>query len=190
MDIPRRLTHTRGVWLRAAGVAGLAVLATLAIFVDLGRPYLWDPGEGRYAETVREMLLTGDWLVPTLNFVEYYDKPPAFFWLVAVAFASLGVSEWAARLPAAIAAVLTIGATVVFAWRRVGAAAALGAGAILATAILFVVLGRTVRMDMVLTLGVSATLFYAYTLWEADLEEPAPGAGSRRGPSTCCRRSP
>ena len=151
----------------AVGTAGLAVVVAIAFLLDLGRPYLWEPNEGRYAEIVREMLLTRNWITPTLNFAPYYDKPPGFFWLVAAAFQLLGTSEWAARLPAAISAVLTIAATVAFGWRRIGPMAALGAGAVLATAIEFVALGRSVRMDTVLTLTVSGTLFYAYALWDA-----------------------
>lgn len=156
-------------WLRrAAGVAALAGVVGLAFGLDLGRAHFWDPGEGRYAETVREMLLTHDWIVPTLDFAHYYDKPPGFYWLVAGCFRLFGVSEWAARLPAALAAVLTIAVTVAFGWRRVGAGAALAAGAILATAGEFVVLGRSVRMDMLLALAVTGTLLHAYALWTDD----------------------
>ncbi|MBI3767735.1 MAG: glycosyltransferase family 39 protein [Deltaproteobacteria bacterium] len=156
-------------WLRqAAGLVALAAVVGLAFGLDLGRAHLWDPGEGRYAETVREMLLTHNWIVPTLNFAHYYDKPPGFFWIVAGCFRVFGVTEWAARLPAALSAALTIAATVAFGWRRIGARAALGAGAILATAGEFVVLGRSVRMDMLLALAVSGTLFYAYALWTDD----------------------
>ncbi len=157
--------------LTAAGAAGLAGLVLLSFFLDLGRAYFWDPGEGRYAESVREMLITGDWLRPTLNFAPYFDKPPGFYWLVAGCFRLFGVTEWAARLPSVVSAVLTIVLTVWFAWRRCGRSTALGAGVILATAAQFVFLGRTVRMDMPLTLVMSGTLFHAYALWE---DEQAP----------------
>ncbi|TMA78900.1 MAG: glycosyltransferase family 39 protein [Deltaproteobacteria bacterium] len=150
---------------RAAGLVALAAAVGLAFGLDLGRARLWDPGEGRYAETVREMLLTHNWIVPTLDFAHYYDKPPGFFWIVAGCFRVFGMSEWAARLPAALSAVLTIAATVGFAWRRLGPRAAIGAGVILATAGEFVALGRSVRMDMLLTVLVTATLYYAYVVW-------------------------
>lgn len=150
----------------AAGVLGLVAVAALAFFLDLGRPDFWDPGESRYAETVREMMLTGNWLEPTLAFVPYYDKPPGFFWLVAAAFGAFGASEWAARLPSALAAVVTIAMVVAFAWPRVGARAALAAGVILATAIQFVALGRSVRMDTLLTLLTTAPLLCFYLLVE------------------------
>jgi 4-amino-4-deoxy-L-arabinose transferase-like glycosyltransferase len=156
----------------AAGVAALAIVVGLAMFLDLGRPDFWDPGESRYVETVREMLVSGNWLEPTLNFVNYYDKPPGFFWLVGGAFALFGRNEWAARLPSAFAATLTIALVVAFGWRRVGARAALGAGVILATAAQFVALGRSVRMDMVLTLLMTATLLQAFVVFERRRDEP------------------
>jgi 4-amino-4-deoxy-L-arabinose transferase-like glycosyltransferase len=138
----------------------------LAFFLDLGRPDFWDPGESRYVETVREMLLTGNWLDPTLGFNRYYDKPPGYFWLIAAAFGAFGRTEWAARLPSALAAVMTIALVIAFAWRRLGPRTTIGAAAILATAVQFVALGRSVRMDMLLTLLLTATLFQAYVLWE------------------------
>lgn len=160
----------------AAGALALVTAVALAFVLDLGRPDFWDPGESRYAETVREMVATGNWLHPTLGFERYYDKPPAFFWIVAAAFRTFGEHEWAARLPSVLAAVLTIAWVVGFAWPRVGARAALLAGFILATAIQFVVLGRSVRMDMLLTWVMSVTLLQAYALATAEDDARAPAA--------------
>ncbi len=155
---------------RVAGIVVLAAIVAVAFALDLGRPHFWDPGEGRYAETVREMLLTRNWIVPTLDFAHYYDKPPGFFWIVAACFGAFGANEWAGRLPAALTAVLTIAATVGFAWRRLGAGTALGVGAVLATTGQFVALGRSVRMDMPLAFAVAGTLLYGYVLLSAEDE--------------------
>jgi 4-amino-4-deoxy-L-arabinose transferase-like glycosyltransferase len=164
----------------AAGVLGLAAVVALAFCLDLGRPDFWDPGESRYAETVREMMVTGDWLEPTLGFQHYYDKPPGFFWMVGGAFKAFGQHEWAARVPSVASALLTIALVVGFAWRRLGVRPALGAGVILATAAQFVALGRAVRMDMVLTLLTTATLLQAFALWERRDEPP----GAETSPHT------
>ena len=147
-------------------IFGLAVVVGVALFLDLGRADFWDPGESRYVETVREMIVSGNWLDPTLNFIHYYDKPPGYFWMIGGAFALFGRTEWAARLPSACAAALTIWLTVTFAWPRVGRRAALGAGVLLATTAQFVALGRSVRMDMVLTFLTTATLVQAFRAWE------------------------
>lgn len=162
------LTPRRATWRTAGGIVALVLVATGAFVVDLGRPAFWDPGEGRYAQTVHEMMASGQWLVPTLNGVPYFDKPPGYYWLVAGSFHTFGLHEWAARLPSAIPALLTIAVTACFAWPRLGAATAIGSGLILATTTQFVALGRSVRMDMLLTLLLSATLFRAYALWTDD----------------------
>ncbi|MCC6849569.1 MAG: glycosyltransferase family 39 protein [Deltaproteobacteria bacterium] len=152
----------------AGGALVLVAVVALAFFVDLGRPAFWDPGESRYAETVREMRATGNWIAPTLAFARYYDKPPPYFWVLAGSFAAFGRTEWAARLPSAAAAVATIALTVAFAWSRVGPRAALGAGVVLATTAQVVALGRSVRMDMLLTFLTSVTLLQSFRLLGAD----------------------
>ncbi len=177
VEAPSNLSRSRGR--ASAGILVLAAMVALAFFLDLGRPAFWDPGESRYAETVREMMTTGNWIRPTLDFTRYYDKPPGFFWLVAAAFRLLGQNEWAARVPSALAAVATIVMVVAFAWTRIGWRAALGTGAILTTTIQYVVLGRSVRMDMLLTLLTTATLLQAFRLLG---ERPA--AGTTRGEGT------
>ncbi|MEB2284759.1 MAG: hypothetical protein B6D46_13355 [Polyangiaceae bacterium UTPRO1] len=148
----------------AAGVAALAVIVALAFFADLGRPAFWDPGESRYAETTREMTESGNWMTPTLAFARYYDKPAPFFWMLAGSFAAFGRTEWAARLPSAIAAVVTIVLVFAFGWSYAGLRAAVGAGVVLATAAQFVALGRSVRMDMLLTLLTTAALMHGFVL--------------------------
>ena len=85
------------------------VLGVAPLFL---RP-LWQPDEGRYAEIPREMLATGNWLTPHLNGVLYFEKPPFQYWLSAISMKLFGESAFAARLPLALAAFLTMYA----AWR-------------------------------------------------------------------------
>jgi len=79
-------------------------LGLLPLFL---RP-LWQPDEGRYAEIPREMIATGDWLTPHLNGVLYFEKPPLQYWLSAISMKLFGESPFAARLPLALAALLTM----------------------------------------------------------------------------------
>jgi 4-amino-4-deoxy-L-arabinose transferase-like glycosyltransferase len=81
---------------------------------------LWEPGEARYAEISREMLVTGDWLTPRLNQVPCLDMPPLQYWLSAVSMKLFGVNAAAARLPLALATLILLGCV----WRlsrRLGA---------------------------------------------------------------------
>lgn len=89
----------------------LLLLAGTAAFylVRLGAAGLYDSNEGMYAEIPREMILLGDWLTPHFNFIRYFEKPPLLYWLTALAYQVLGVSEFSARLVTALAAVAGVG---------------------------------------------------------------------------------
>ena len=81
----------------------ILVLLCLALFFSLlGDRPLWDIDEGMHAHTSKVMVETGDWVTPRMNGETFYDKPPLFNWLVAMAFMVFGFTEFAARLPAAL----------------------------------------------------------------------------------------
>src|SRR4051812_48543157 len=76
----------------------------IVVFWRLGYASLLDPDEAHYAELTREMLHSGSWLVPLLDGKPYIDKPVLFHWLQGASVALLGQSEFAARVPSALAA--------------------------------------------------------------------------------------
>ncbi len=81
------------------GWAGALLLLVAALLLLTGLAYpLIDQDETRYAEIPREMVATGNWIMPQLNFEPYYDKPPLLYWLCAASYSVLGVSEASARL--------------------------------------------------------------------------------------------
>src|ERR1039458_6684065 len=80
----------------------IAFAALILYLPGLGRPALWEPDEGRYAEIAREMYLTGDYVTPRDNFVRYFEKPPLVYWAETAAIAIFGANEFAVRLPAAL----------------------------------------------------------------------------------------
>jgi dolichyl-phosphate-mannose-protein mannosyltransferase len=65
---------------------------------------LKEPDEGRYAEIGREMAVSNDWLIPHPNGFEHFQKPPLLYWATAASIRIFGATEWAARLPSALAA--------------------------------------------------------------------------------------
>src|SRR5258708_20626985 len=87
---------------RALRLLLVATAALILYLPGLGRPALWEPDEGRYAEIAREMYLTGDYVTPRDNFVRYFEKPPLVYWAEAGAIAIFGIHEFAVRLPAAL----------------------------------------------------------------------------------------
>jgi 4-amino-4-deoxy-L-arabinose transferase-like glycosyltransferase len=85
----------------------LALLLLLA-FAFQGTRAIWEPDEGRYTATALNMLESGDWLVPTLDGERpHLTKPPIVYWSIAASITAFGRNEWAARLPGALAFVVT-----------------------------------------------------------------------------------
>ena len=85
-----------------------ATLAAILYLPALGRPALWEPDEGRYAEIAREMVLTHDYVTPRDNWVRYFEKPPLVYWAEALSIKLLGPNELAVRLPAALSSVAEV----------------------------------------------------------------------------------
>ncbi len=141
------------------GGAALLLLCAPLFVRDLGSIPLFDPDEPRYAGPAREMARGGDLLVPRLNGEPRLEKPVLFYWLVAGSIRVLGESEFAARLPSALAGCATVLATAGFAARRFGGRAGLLSGAILALSPLFLALSRVAVTDMTVTLLASLAFF-------------------------------
>ncbi len=148
----------------------LGLVCLVLFFANLGGAALFEPDEARNAEKAREILLLNDWVTPHENFVPVLDKPMFFYWLVAVSFKLLGVSEWAARLPSALAALGCLLLVFRFADRRWGRWVALWSALILATSVEFFLLARLVIIEMSLTLFISLALCAFYSAARSENE--------------------
>ncbi len=138
---------------RAAVAIALAALVLL--FGGLGRADLFNPDEPREAEIAREMLASGDSVVPHLNGEPFLEKPPLFYWLVVPAYRMAGgPGELAARLVPALTGWLVILLVLILGADLVGAAAARVAAVILMTSQQFFWTARRCMIDMPLTLAV------------------------------------
>src|SRR5216110_765065 len=167
-----------GATTRAVGGAALLALVAGGLFLQgLGRYPLLDPDEARHAEVAREMA-AGHGLrrlfLTTLDLEPYPEKPAGYYWLVALAYAALGVNEAAARAVSALAALVAVLALYAYALPRWGLPAALGAGAVAATSAGWFGPARYGNLDMTLTACVTVGVLGGLA-W---LERPAP----RRAP--------
>jgi 4-amino-4-deoxy-L-arabinose transferase-like glycosyltransferase len=156
-------------------VALLLVVAVSWLTIDSSRG-LYNPDEGRYAEIPREMLATGDWLLPRLNGLVYIEKPPLQYWVGALSLALFGYSEWAARLYAALSGIATVLVTAWLARRLWGAQAAWRSGIMLASSLYLMLMSHQLTLDMSLTLFTTLTLA-AFCM--AQREETLPGERPR-----------
>jgi len=127
-------------------------------FFPLGLRALWDSDEGRYAEIAREMLAAHRWLVPHLNGVLYFEKPPLTYWLTTLGLSVFGVNPFGARFFSALFGLLTV-----FLVFRIGRywkneRTGLLAGVVLATSTAFFFLTQYLVVDMVLTFWLTLAL--------------------------------
>jgi 4-amino-4-deoxy-L-arabinose transferase-like glycosyltransferase len=150
----------------AFDLAAVIALAAAIFFFHLGSFGLWEPDEARYAEIAREMLQSGNAIVPHLNYVAYIEKPPLLIWLMTLSFQLFGISEFAARLPIAMSAIAGIVATYIFTLRAFGRRHAFLAGAILATTPLYAVMAQVITTDVLLTALVTIATFAFYLHWK------------------------
>jgi 4-amino-4-deoxy-L-arabinose transferase-like glycosyltransferase len=137
----------------------LLLLAAVAVLEPKGSG-LAEPDETRYAEIPREMLASGDFVVPRLNALPYFEKPPLLYWVNAAAMRALGPTPWAARLPTRLAGIGTAILVVLAAGgfrKREG----LAAGILLLAAPLGFLMARTNLTDGLLTFFFTATLLAA-----------------------------
>lgn len=81
---------------------GLLVIFSLFFFVGLGAFHLFDWDEINFAESAREMIVSGDYLHVQINFEPFWEKPPLFFWLQVISMGIFGITEFAARFPNAV----------------------------------------------------------------------------------------
>ena len=71
---------------------GLIILLGAIFFLPfLGSVHLFDWDEINFAESAREMLVSGDWWRVQINFEPFWEKPPLFFWMQAIRTISLPV---------------------------------------------------------------------------------------------------
>ena len=132
-------------------LACLVGLAALTLFPGLGGSARLTYHEAFVAQGAREILHSGEWTYPTIGGLPWLEKPPLPWWLAAaVGRLSGGVSEAAARLPSALAAIgLTLGVAVLAA-RHFGPTIGMLSGAIQATTAWTVLRGRLAEADVLL----------------------------------------
>lgn len=88
--------------------AGIVVLAAMFLLPFMGSVHLFDTDETNYAESAREMLVTGDYLNVQIDFEPFPEKPPLFFWLQVLSMKIFGINEFAARFPNVICGIISL----------------------------------------------------------------------------------
>lgn len=155
------------------GLVLLLAIVFLVWFGNLEYRHLVKPDEGRYAEIPREMASSGDWLTPRLNGIKYFEKPALQYWATAGAYTLFGEHHWTARLWSGLTGFLGV-ILIAFTGRRLfGEDAGLYAAAVLASSLLYALIGHINTLDMGVTffMGLSLAGFLLSQRPEADARE-------------------
>ena len=160
--LPVRCDTTQPRFLIAPWLVAAAVCAAI-LLCNLSGYKLLDPDEGRYAEIPREMMESGNYVLPRLNYVPYLEKPPLMYWTTVASFKLLGMHEWSLRLVSAVFGVLGM---LVAWWLTLlcfGRQSARWAPGIIASTVAYFVIARIPIIDMMFSVLFAAAL----TAWLA-----------------------
>ena len=87
----------------------IIVISAIFFFIPfLGSVHLFDWDEINFAESAREMIVTGNFSRVQIDFHPFWEKPPLFFWMQALSMKLFGINEFAARFPNAVIGILTL----------------------------------------------------------------------------------
>lgn len=139
----------------------LAIVLFISFF-RLGSVTLFDVDEAVFSEATKEMLENGDWITPTYNGENRYDKPVLFYWLMAASYKLFGINEFGARFPSALSGSLLCLAVFFFVIRLYGEKRAFYAVLSLALSLYFLVYSHAAVTDMALTFFIALSLFSFY----------------------------
>jgi len=151
-----------------AQIAILLGVCLFLFFFNLNRWDLWNPDEPRYAQVAREMVNGGDWILMHFNGKVYEDKPPLFFWLIALSsYLWQGFNSFSVRFPSAVFGTLTVLLTFLIGRSLYATRTGFLSSLILATGVGFAYLSTRGNIDTTLTFFTTASLFFFFQ-WYRD----------------------
>jgi 4-amino-4-deoxy-L-arabinose transferase-like glycosyltransferase len=144
----------------------LVAFCGFLFFYGLGAFGLLGADEPRYAQVAREMLNRSDWVTPTLQGKAWLEKPVLYYWQAMLSFRIAGVTDQAARLPAAFDATLLI--TVIYLFlRRFRPGSELDGALITASCVGVIGFAHAAATDMPLAAMFSIALLCWYAWYES-----------------------
>ncbi len=86
----------------------VALWGAILFIPFLGSVHLFDWDEINFAESAREMIVTGNYQKVQINYQPFMEKPPLFFWIQVLSMRIFGIGEFAARFPNALIGIITL----------------------------------------------------------------------------------
>jgi 4-amino-4-deoxy-L-arabinose transferase-like glycosyltransferase len=137
----------------------ITALCTIAYLLFLGTRALGVPDEARYSEIALEMLNTHQFIVPHLDGIKYFEKPPLFFWLQSGAIHLFqSQSTFILRLPNMLMAILGILFTYIGGRWLFDRSTGILSSLILSSSLFYFAMAHTVSLDMSLSTLLNGSL--------------------------------
>jgi 4-amino-4-deoxy-L-arabinose transferase-like glycosyltransferase len=139
----------------------LVFLFATAIYLGcvVSPPSLMDDVDAVQAQIARTMLTSGDWVTARLDGVLYLEKAPLIYWLMAIFYKIFGATDWAARLPVALASIGLALLSACFGMWAFGKRAGFYAGLCVATCVGLFLFTRIQIPDVMLTFTITLALW-------------------------------
>jgi 4-amino-4-deoxy-L-arabinose transferase-like glycosyltransferase len=160
-------SSTRLGWI-VVSIASLVFLTNI-----ISPPHLMDDVDAVQAQIARNMLASGDWVTARLDGVAYLEKSPLVYWMMAVSYRIFGVTDWAARLPIALMAVLLCWVVYRFGRWAFDAESGLYAGLAIASCVGLYLFTRVLIPDVIVTLTMTVAIWCCLRSLEPGLQPSA-----------------
>ena len=134
--------------------------------MNLGGWPLFDVDEGAFSGATTEMLANGNYISTFIYGAPRFDKPILIYWLQALCVSAFGHSEWAFRLPSALASSLWVWVVFAFARPRLGDHAAMLIAAMLCSSLACWGIAHFASADALLNLFLALAFVDMFRYWE------------------------
>lgn len=154
------LTMLRSSWLK--DLLLLTLITSLFFGAFLGSRNLSAPDELRYSEIPREMVVNHDYVIPKINGVKYFEKPPFFYWMQVASIKIFGLNEWSLRFATAFMGILGVLATYLFTRRLYDRKTGWAAALILSSMSLYFAMAHVITLDMTVSIFITISIYLFY----------------------------
>jgi len=152
-------------------IALLLAFCVVFYFLNLGRFELRGSDETRSTQVARDIVEGGDWISMHYHGQNYWDKPPLFFWTIALSsYLWQGFSPFSARFPSAFFGTLTVVLAFLIGKGLYDSRTGFLSSFILATSLAFARFSTRTYIDSPLTFFTTAS-FFCFLQWYRTTEE-------------------
>ena len=143
-------------------VYGLFIVISFAYLVNFHVNDIWTPNESFYAEAVREMFESGNFLDISYNYEARYNKPPLTYWMMTISSGIFGISEFSLRLPIVLLGLGSIWLTYLLGKKLFGEKEGLYAMVLVGFTIQYLAVKQYASPEMPLTFFFTLTIYWFY----------------------------